>query len=622
MPSPLASQTAEPSLPPPEADIDNGTRPRPAIPITGKSTRLVRKIVHHVRRHAGAGIVCAVAYFDPGNWSVDMQAGSIFGYRPMLFVILMAGLDYGLQAWLCDRLSLARRADLATQCRLLLQSSPKHRKLMRYTLLYPLYALCEIAIISTDLAELLGSAIGLCLIFPKLPLWVAVLLTAGDVLVFLIIGDPTRSKGNSARVFELTIIALVHDAQVSGVFISFIILLVKVGADWPQVFLGFIPDKTLVQVKPNAVYTAVGILGATVMPHALFLGSFLSTQDRLSTDLPSLPAPTHGARLGIRRRIQAWVRSLFTMSRSERVATDREHRNKYTRPENNTLDFIHAHLGHSTFDIVASLLCVAVPINAAILVIAATVFFQQTGDAESMVPAGLFEAHDLIREHIGKAAAFIFALALLCAGQTASITATLAGQIVSEGFIEWRISPFLRRLITRLLGLLPSIAVAIAVGRNGVDTLLVASQVALSIVLPFVVFPLVWITSSSAIMSVRRPLHPEPFASEHHGGDPAEELQPEASPDDMVAVDAQKAEVAREDRMLADTMSLSRDAEKAEVTQQEGILADAASFSEGGIIDYSNGRIMRYLGYAIWFIVVLANAYVLVELALGRTNIT
>lgn len=163
-----------------------------------------------------------------GNWSVDLQAGSQFGYRPLLFIVLLAGLGaiilqvsaYGnrtiyacltvdviFQSLAC-KLGCVTGIDLATHCRLLLHDRPKHQKLVRYGALYPLYILCEIAIISTDLAELLGSAIGLCLLFPQLPLWAGVLVTAGDVLVFLVFGAPSR-YGKPVRAFEITIVLLV-----------------------------------------------------------------------------------------------------------------------------------------------------------------------------------------------------------------------------------------------------------------------------------------------------------------------------------------------------------------------------------------------------------------------------
>ncbi|RDX56184.1 natural resistance-associated macrophage protein [Lentinus brumalis] len=564
--------------------------------------RLVSK---HVTKHVGVGIICAVAYFDPGNWSVDLQAGSLFGNRPMLFVILMAGLGAMVLQSLAFKLGCVTGLDLASHCRVLLHDRPRYKRLVRYGVLYPLYVLSEIAIVSTDLAELLGSAIGLCLIFPSIPLWAAVLITASDVLIFLILGDPSRGHGRPVRIFEWTVIALV-----SVVFVCFVVLLVRVGPNWSNTFLGYIPSKALFQTRPDALYTAVGILGATVMPHALFLGSYLATQDRIGPE-PILPNPTMTPPpSNLRGRLRAWLRSLFAISRAERIAASRDYRDKYGR-QNNELDFIRAHLSHGLVDVIVSLLAVAVPINSAILVIAATVFYKGASSATS-VPAGLFDAHDLIKEHIGKAAAFIFALALLCAGQTASITATLAGQIVSEGFIEWRVSPFLRRIITRLIGLIPSVVVAIAVGRSGIDTLLVASQVALSIVLPFVAAPLIWLTSSKSVMSVRKPTAVMDYTqSASQDGSPT--LPTPAAGDVIEEVQLRVEHVVEQ---LGEKCQVTVETHEHQLHEQE----EEISLDEDAYESFANGWIVTTLAYLIFFIILAANVYAIVMLALGRTT--
>ncbi|KAF8078297.1 natural resistance-associated macrophage protein-domain-containing protein [Lyophyllum atratum] len=532
-------------------------------------------VVDHVRKHVGVGIVCAVAYFDPGNWSVDLQAGSNFGYRPMLFVLLMAGLGAMVLQTLACKLGCVTGLDLASHCRLLLHDRPKHPRLVRYAVLYPLYVLSEIAIISTDLAELLGSAIGLCLIFPKLPLWAGVVLTAADVLVFLAFADPSRGQGRPVRVFEFIVIALVF-----AVLACFIVLLVKVKPYWPDVFLGYLPSKGLFQSEPDAVYSAVGILGATVMPHALFLGSSLATQDRVSLALPeapSLPGPTVPRTL--QSRVRAIFAPLFRVTRAERVAASKDYRTRYGERENNSLTFIRQHLAHGIVDVITSLLGLAVPINSAILILAATVFFSRPeveAEESSRGPAGLFEAHDLITAKVGTGAAFVFALALVCAGQTSSITATLAGQIVSEGFIEWRVSPFLRRLITRLISLIPSVVVAVAVGREGINTLLVASQVALSVVLPFIAFPLIYLTSSEVVMRVRKPIR------------------------QLVETDEASIHQVEEAPSLGDK-PLAEKVETSSIILHE-------------TIDFSNGRILSCVAYGIWCVVLVANMYAIVML--------
>ncbi|KAG8742385.1 hypothetical protein FRC10_001607 [Ceratobasidium sp. 414] len=406
-----------------------------------------------------------------------------------------------------------------------------------------MYIICEIGIIATDLAELLGSAIGLTLLAPSLPLWASVLITSFDV-VFVLALAPS-SAGRPVRAFEAILMALVL-----VVFVIFIVLLVKIQPNMVDVLNGYLPSKTLFQ--PGALYTSIGILGATVMPHAIFLGSSLATLDRVSPapSLESLPTPQAEKNLTLKQKISRASSALFYVerkpkgnpvmhtrgadmrvgslefhSRDEMPASPigQSHLAPTRKYLNNSVEFIKEHLGHAVIDIgellspnfallinnglfvtVMSLLGFAVIINSAILVLAAAAFFY-SGRNQDVADAGLFDAHDLIRDMIGKPAAVMFAVALLCSGQSASITATLAGQIVSEGFIEWRVSPFVRRIITRLIGLVPSTIVAVTVGRQGIDVLLVASQVALSIVLPFVIFPLVYLTSQQSIMEVAKP---------------------------------------------------------------------------------------------------------------------
>ncbi|PPQ62803.1 hypothetical protein CVT24_000497 [Panaeolus cyanescens] len=558
-------------------------------------TASLNTFVHHVKRHVGIGIICSIAYFDPGNWSVDLQAGSDFGYRPMLFVILMAGLGaIVLQALAC-KLGCVTGLDLASHCRLLLHNHPRHPKLVRRMALYPLYVLSEIAIISTDLAELLGSAIGFCLLFPKLPLWAGVVLTAADVLIFLSFTDPSRGQGRPVRMFEYTIIGLVL-----AVFGCFIALLVKAQPDWPAVFMGYIPNKGLFQSEPDAVYAAVGILGATVMPHALFLGSSLATQDRVTDPLPEerLPTPTTNQNTTFQGKAKQVVWRLFRLSRAERVSSSIDYRSKYGERENNPYAFVKQHLSHGIADVTASLIALAVPINSAILILAATVFYNADNRNHDS-PAGLFEAHDLIKQRLGDGAALIFALALVCAGQTSSITVTLAGQIVSEGFIEWKMSasraccfePFLRRLITRCISLVPSVVVAVAVGRSGLNTLLVASQVVLSIVLPFVAFPLIYLTSTEIVMQVRKP---QPVESTHS----SEGLAPGEG--DVSNADCEKP--TDDEKHRTEIKIVERIEELQVITRKTDM------------IDYSNGRILTALACAIWCVVLVANAYAIVML--------
>ncbi|KAJ7917460.1 putative transporter of the NRAMP family [Mycena leptocephala] len=517
-------------------------------------------VVLHIKKHAGVGMVCAVAYFDPGNWGVDLQAGSQFGFR-LLFVVLLAGLFAAFLQALATRLGCVTGLGLASHCRVLLYDRPKHTLLYRWLGLYPLYILSEIAIISTDLAELLGSAIALCLLFPRLHLWQGVLITAFDVIILLALRDPLRST--PVKMFEILIAGLVL-----AVLICMLMIISKMDVDWPKTFEGFLPSKYifghggLYICKSHSFSKAVGILGATVMPHSLFLGSALATQHRLmsaavklelhsvvdspETTLKPLPESSK-----LNRLMEFFASLLRTPLPSQSSTRVKSHADR----ENNSLAFIQAHLNHGIVDIVGSLLGFAVPINSSILILASTVFFYGESSSKLGASASLFDAYDLIHDIVGAPAATFFAIALLASGQSSSIIATVAGQAVSEGFLDWRVSPVVRRLLTRLIAVIPSLAVAVAVGRPGIDALLVASQVILAVVLPFITLPLIYLTSSKTVMRVRKP-------------------------DALVPTESSGDET----------------------------------------IDYSSGMGATILGCAIWLIMLTANVYVIVTLIIGAQH--
>ncbi|KAG2350940.1 smf Mn2+ and Fe2+ transporter [Suillus weaverae] len=534
-------------------------------------------VFHHAQKHTGVGIVCSVAYFDPGNWGVDLQAGSQYGYK-LLFIVLLSGLFAAFLQVLACRLGVVTGLDLASHCRILFHDRPRHTKLWRWAVLYPLYVLSEVAVVCTDLAELLGSAIALTLLFPALPLWGGVLVTGADVLLVLALGNPLHAR--PAKVFEWIIAALVL-----AVLICMAMIIAKINVAWGQAFDGFVPSQTL--FVSGALYTSVGILGATVMPHSLFLGSHLATQDRLSkiSLAPISPLSNKSRELeptGVasrRERLQylgsvIWqqLRSLFVVSRAELEALNARPKS-YEDRENNPLEFVQSHLYHGMVDMVSSLLGFAVIINALILVLASAVFYYGSGAYGSESPASLSDAHALINNTIGQAAGLLFAFALLASGQSASLVATVAGQSISEGFLNWKVSPVVRRLLTRLLGLIPSMTVAIVVGPNGINFLLVASQVILSIILPFIIFPLICLTSSSRIMRVRK------TAPEHKVVSPCVE----ASSLPAITSDSDPEIVQTED-----------------------------------FVDFSSGKLMTSLGWLIWSVILAANLYVLVTLGMGQ----
>ena len=368
----------------------------------------------------GPGYLVAVGYMDPGNWATDIAGGSAFGYT-LLSVILLSNLMAMLLQALSARLGVAGGIDLAQACRAQ-YSRPVS---------FALWVLCEIAIIACDLAEVLGTAIALNLLF-GLPLVVGVCITALDV--FLILG----LQRYGFRKLEAFIVALL--VIIAGCF-AFELLIAS--PDWGGIARGLVPSAGIV-TDPAKLYIAIGILGATVMPHNLYLHSSI--------------VQTRAFRLDDAGRAQAI-----------RMAT---------------IDGTVA-LGLAFF------------INAAILITAAATFHV----AGRTDVAEIDEAYRLLAPMLGVgAASIVFGVALLASGQNSTITGTLAGQIVMEGFLDLKLPLWLRRMVTRLLAIVPAVIVVALAGDAGATRLLVLSQVVLSLQLPFAVVPLVRFTGDPRIM--------------------------------------------------------------------------------------------------------------------------
>ena len=364
---------------------------------------------------AGPGYLVAVGYMDPGNWATDLAGGARFGYT-LLSVILLSNLMAILLQGLAAKLGIVTGRDLAQACR-------DHYS--RPVSLF-LWIICEIAIAACDLAEVIGSAIALNLLF-GLPLPWGIAITALDVLAVLYL----QQRG--FRLLEALVVVLI--ATVGGCFL-FEILISK--PDAAAVVSGFIPSASILG-DPDKLYIGIGILGATVMPHNLYLHSSV-VQTR---SYPETPA---GRREAVR---YAFIDSTVALS-------------------------------------------FALFINAAILVVAAATFHRagETGVAE------IQDAYRLLTPLLGvTGASAVFAFALLASGQNSTLTGTLAGQIVMEGFLSIRIRPWLRRLITRMIAIVPAGLTAIFFGEHGAAQLLILSQVILSLQLSFAVFPLVRFTS-------------------------------------------------------------------------------------------------------------------------------
>ena len=369
---------------------------------------------------AGPGYLVAVGYMDPGNWATDIAGGSAFGYT-LLSVILLSSLMAMVLLALSARLGIATGLDLAQACR-------AH---------YPrpvsagLWVLCEIAICACDLAEVLGTAIALKLLF-GLPLLLGVVITTLDVLLLLAL------QRAGFRLLEAFVIALL--VLIAGCFA------LEIAFAQPalqSIAAGFIPTPEVV-LDPAMLYIAIGILGATVMPHNLYLHSSIVQTRHIA---PTAPAKRSAMRF-------------------------------------------------ATTDCVIAL-TFAFAVNAAILILAADAF-HSSGNVEV---ASIEEAHRLLAPALGvPLAGAVFAVALLLSGQNATLTATLAGQIVMEGFVRLTMRPWVRRLATRLIAIIPAVCVIAFAGEGATAKLLVLSQVVLSLQLPFAVIPLVQFTSSRKTM--------------------------------------------------------------------------------------------------------------------------
>ena len=381
------------------------------IDTTGKKTRWRRAF-----SFLGPAYLVSVGYMDPGNWATDLQGGSKFGYT-LIWVLLMSNLMALLLQGLSARLGIVRGRDLAQANR---ETYPRGIN-------FVLYLLAEIAIAACDLAEVLGMAIGIKLL-TGLPLVWGVSITVLDTFLLLYL---QRLGMRKMEAFIITLVLIIG--------LCFLLQIILAGPAVADVASGFIPGK----LNSEALYIAIGIIGATVMPHNLYLHSALVQTRKIDrTDF------------GIRQALKF-----------------------------NRIDTTIA-------------LNLAFLVNAAILILAAKVFFE-TGHSEV---AKIEDAHQLLPTFLGQAAPILFAVALIAAGQSSTITGTLAGQIIMEGYLSLRINPLLRRLITRMLAIIPALIVIIIYGENNVDALLVFSQVILALQLGFAIIPLIHFVSDKKKM--------------------------------------------------------------------------------------------------------------------------
>ncbi|MGA2084020.1 MAG: Nramp family divalent metal transporter [Terracidiphilus sp.] len=397
--------------------------PEPSLPEVHSSVRISSSPIYWRRLlgFLGPGFLISVGYMDPGNWATDIAGGSRFGYT-LLSVIMASNLMAILLQSLSLKLGVATERDLAQLC---------HDSYGR-RVSFALWVGAEIAIAACDLAEVIGSAIALNLLF-HIPLFYGVLITGVDVLLILVI------QRWGFRYVEALVITLI------GTIIAMfgVQMFLSRPEYWPVFKNLLIPSPSIV-TNPDMLYIAIGILGATVMPHNLYLHSSIVQSRRY------------------KRTPQGKREAIFMANVDSALA-----------------------------------LTIALFVNAAILIVAAAVF-NRSGHFEV---AAIQDAYKLLSPLLGAAgASTLFAIALLASGQNSSITGTLAGQVVMEGFIHIRVSPWLRRLITRSLAIIPTIIVVAVTGEQGTEKLLILSQVILSLQLSFAVVPLVMFTGSRKMM--------------------------------------------------------------------------------------------------------------------------
>ena len=420
----MSAAPARPVVPAVEELLEGWRRPRhaPSLPESYQSIKIPKGVgfFRKALAFAGPGYMVAVGYMDPGNWATDLAGGSRFGYT-LLSVILLSNMMAILLQSLAVKLGVVTGRDLAQACR-------DHYS---RPVSFGLWVLCEIAIAACDLAEVIGSAIALNLLF-GIPLLWGVCMTAADVLLILLL------QHRGFRYLEALVIALV-----ATVGVCFGIELFLARPDFAAIGLGLIPRAEIVS-NPAMLYIAIGILGATVMPHNLYLHSSI-----------------------------VQTRHVLPDASSKREA-----------------------IRFATLDSTLALLF-AFFINAAILILAAATF-HPSGYRDV---ADIGDAHKLLAPLLGTGlASGLFAVALLASGQNSTITGTLAGQIVMEGFLNIRLPAWLRRLITRLIAIIPAVIVTAMYGEKGTGALLILSQVILSLQLSFAVIPLVIFTSQKSKM--------------------------------------------------------------------------------------------------------------------------
>jgi metal iron transporter len=446
----------------------------------------------------GPGMLISVAYMDPGNYATGITAGASNKYSLLFIVFLSNVIAIFLQS-LCIKLGSVTGYDLARSC----------REFLPTYLNWVLWFLAECAIIATDVAEVIGSAIALNILL-KIPLPAGVVITIVDVIFVMMAYRAETSSLKFVKIFEYAIAALVM-----VVVVCFAVELSQITATAREVFRGFVPSKEMFQ--GNGMTIATSIIGSTVMIHSLFLGSglvqprlreydvkhgYVKLDEILEKEPESSSSSSSPA--GIVEETSTNPAVPTSTEKNEKANThvnvstyEQEAAYFYTqyKPSYQAINYC---FKYSIAELAITLFTLALFVNAAILIVAGATLY----GTEAAIDADLYTIHDLLSRSLAPAVGTIFMVALLASGQSAGIVCTIAGQIVSEGHINWTLRPWLRRLVTRGISIVPCLFISVFIGRNGLGIALNISQVIISILLPPLTAPLIYFTCSKKFMKV------------------------------------------------------------------------------------------------------------------------
>lgn len=595
----------------------------------------MRHVLSKYIKFIGPGLMVSVAYMDPGNYSTAVAAGAGYQYKLLFSIFVSNCLAVFLQI-LSAKLGAVTGLDLAANCR---ENLPPRLNMF-------IYVLAEVAIIATDLAEVVGTAIALNILF-GLPLFAGIIVTVTDVIVVLMAYKPDGPL-LFIRIFEAFVSFLV-----AATVVCFSIELYQVLDDpdflVAEVLKGFLPNDKVVDMSDreggSGLFLSLAILGATVMPHSLYLGSGL-VQARLKD---------FDIKHGLHKPKEATSDADDALLHNDDLAPG-EYASPAVQQEAPYRPSIHAIKDTMTYtivELVVSLFTVALFVNATILIVAGATLggsskrddadSDSDSDSEGGATGDLFTIYTLLATHLSPTAGFVFALALLCSGQSAGVVCTLAGQMVLEGFLLWSFPPAVRRLVTRGLAIVPCLVVVVVSGREGLAKTLNVLQVVLSVLLPVVIAPLIWFTSSKRIMRV---------ANMVRTGDEDATLYEYANPDALqafvvnpghktpynVSDAAIRLQTLRSAHPCAGWEDLDDESQEGFLPTGHAVRSRTHSFSAPalpalaeapetpedqddyvikGYIDMSNGPLMTVAAVLVWVFLTLLNVFLVGSMLLG-----